>query len=577
MKTKVNSINIKVNDIFDELLAENKRLLNELLFSQKCLNVLNKIKIHLNLIHNKYENIIDSEDKQLLNELTEEYKQTIETNEEIVVKSEEKISELSEDLNNKSNEESDEESNDCKSDEKSNDLNEDTNQSEGYLPKNEIIFKMKSKINLLLNKTSKTTFTQNISLRNRCFDLKTKSYKCPESDCNQYYSIKHFNRFIDHINNCHSIYFCEFSGCGRSFKGKTNRDNHSLSHTITEQTVNILNKPFACDRDGCDFQCRQKLDLIIHKSVHNKNRLHKCRSDGCDKRFKSIQLLKSHEFYVHRNVKPFVCTYDYCDKSFNFSDQLEEHSAIHKSEPTLKCSSKGCEELFFTSQDIYKHKISDHNLKPIKKGIPKRLSCDWPGCEYKGKDLKEHKRIHTGDKPLLCDFPDCGKSFRYRTNLINHKRIHLTDKPFACHWPGCQNAFKASDHLKRHISVHSDERPFLCDWPECDKRFKYKNALNLHTLGHKNINPFVCEWPGCESKFRYLVSLKRHKLFHLNEYPFYCDFPECGKQFRVKQHLILHKNIHNLGKSYACHWPGCQFKFYYKSSLSKHIRKVHKK
>ena len=36
MKTKVNSINIKVNDIFDELFAENKRLLNELLFSQKC-------------------------------------------------------------------------------------------------------------------------------------------------------------------------------------------------------------------------------------------------------------------------------------------------------------------------------------------------------------------------------------------------------------------------------------------------------------------------------------------------------------------------------------------------------------
>ena len=93
MKTKVNSINIKVNDIFDELLAENKRLLNELLFSQKCLNVLNKIKIHLNLIHNKYENIIDSEDKQLFNELTEEYKQTIETNEEIVIKSEEKSNE----------------------------------------------------------------------------------------------------------------------------------------------------------------------------------------------------------------------------------------------------------------------------------------------------------------------------------------------------------------------------------------------------------------------------------------------------------------------------------------------------
>ena len=153
MNTKLsnNSLDIKVNDIFDELLAENKRLLNELLFSQKCLNVLNKIKIHLNLIHNKYENIIDSEDKQLLNELTEEYKQTIETNEEIVIKSEEKIYELSEESkegsdevsDNRSVEESDEESNDYRSDEKCNDLSEDSNESEDYLPKNQMISKMK--------------------------------------------------------------------------------------------------------------------------------------------------------------------------------------------------------------------------------------------------------------------------------------------------------------------------------------------------------------------------------------------------------------------------------------------------
>ena len=37
MNTKLsnNSFDIKVNDIFDELLAENKRLLNELLFSHR--------------------------------------------------------------------------------------------------------------------------------------------------------------------------------------------------------------------------------------------------------------------------------------------------------------------------------------------------------------------------------------------------------------------------------------------------------------------------------------------------------------------------------------------------------------
>ena len=44
---------IRVNDIFDELFAENKRLLNELLFSNKCLNVLIEIKNNFNSIINE--------------------------------------------------------------------------------------------------------------------------------------------------------------------------------------------------------------------------------------------------------------------------------------------------------------------------------------------------------------------------------------------------------------------------------------------------------------------------------------------------------------------------------------------
>ena len=36
---------ILVNDIFDEILNENNRLLNELLFADKCIKVLKEIKI----------------------------------------------------------------------------------------------------------------------------------------------------------------------------------------------------------------------------------------------------------------------------------------------------------------------------------------------------------------------------------------------------------------------------------------------------------------------------------------------------------------------------------------------------
>src|SRR5882757_10543379 len=62
------SVMISINDIFDELMVENKRLLNELLFANKCLN---ELKTHLMKIHSKYETLIDCEDKQHLNSLSQ--------------------------------------------------------------------------------------------------------------------------------------------------------------------------------------------------------------------------------------------------------------------------------------------------------------------------------------------------------------------------------------------------------------------------------------------------------------------------------------------------------------------------
>ena len=64
---------VEVKDIFDELLTENKRLLNELLFANKCLDVLNEFKIHLNRVYDKFESIIRSDDKREFNELCDRF------------------------------------------------------------------------------------------------------------------------------------------------------------------------------------------------------------------------------------------------------------------------------------------------------------------------------------------------------------------------------------------------------------------------------------------------------------------------------------------------------------------------
>lgn len=78
--------------------------------------------------------------------------------------------------------------------------------------------------------------------------------------------------------------------------------------------------------------------------------------------------------------------------------------------------------------------------------------------------------------PFHCS--ECGKSFRYRSDLRRHFARHTALKPHAC--PRCGKGFKHSFNLANHLRSHTGERPYRCS--ACPKGFRDSTGLLHHQV-----------------------------------------------------------------------------------------------
>eukprot|EP00092_Neocalanus_flemingeri_P002418 GFUD01002587.1.p1 GENE.GFUD01002587.1~~GFUD01002587.1.p1 ORF type:complete len:528 (+),score=101.25 GFUD01002587.1:150-1586(+) len=259
----------------------------------------------------------------------------------------------------------------------------------------------------------------------------------------------------------------------------------------------------------------------------------------------------------------YYCRFPGCNyqEAFKTSGGCKNHQLRqHATEEEKRFSCKFCDQKFASNQLRNKHQNLMHN---------KRFPCDQCSKVFSEKTrLMIHSRIHSGEKPFVCE--SCGFSCSQRDNLRLHKEfkhpsLGQQEKKFTCDI--CSASFLTKSNLARHSITHTDLKQYVCE--TCGKAFKDPGALKQHTFSHGAAD-YPCDI--CGQRFTSPLYLSRHMVrLHPADgiQPLTCV--SCGRGFPLNHQLQEHIQAVHHNVKHCC--PHCNMAIGRRSSVNRHIKK----